>query len=584
MNKKMMFGGIMASLALGCTAPDGARPCACESCGCRTTAPAVRAKRPVSPSCRESKMPFKLGVARYTMSRLSLDQALAIMENLDCHYLGLMEGTIRYDATAAEIAAYKAKCAASGVEVVSAGPLYYSTEAELKACCEFAKRYGMKYISVVPFEWNPKIANIQDDEERERILPEREWRLESDRMMDLLERYVRQYDLRAAVHNHGPDNAYLYPTAEAALRRIGNRDPRIGVCLDVGHERRAGLEPAEFIRKHADRVVEVHLKNIKIDPVKNFAKEGPRGELDIPGILKALAEVGFDGYCLIEFEKDFTLNEAPLAESLGYYRGVCDTIKVAPKMMPVPAGANTLSEQERAEGWTLLFDGKNLPKDLWVGAKPEWDCRKFPERGWYVRDGYLAMRPMSMIADGKWVPLPDEDRKLAGGGDIVTVKKYSDFEFKFDFRLTEAANSGIKYFFNEGQHRNSCLEYQVLDPAHPDYDKPNQGGVEHVHRVAALYDLIAAPLADRVVRPLGQWNTGRIVSKGTKVEHWLNGVKVLEFERGSKAFRDCVAVSKYLAWQDQGARWGEAKEGRLLIQDHGDSSVAYCNLKVRELK
>ena len=105
-----------------------------------------------------------------------------------------------------------------------------------------------------------------------------------------------------------------------------------------------------------------------------------------------------------------------------------------------------------------------------------------------------------------------------------------------------------------------------------------------MHRIAALYDLIATPKADGLLKPLGQWNSGMVVSRGKTVEHWLNGVKVLEYERGSKAFRDAVAKSKYLPWQDPGSFWGEAKEGRLLIQDHGDSTVSYCNLKVRELK
>lgn len=316
---KIMLAAV-ATAAVGCSSVPETASAACAE------------KRPASPSCRtQSRVPYKLGVARYTMHALPFDRTLEILENIDCHYLGLVEGTIARDATDAEIAAYKAKCAKAGVEIVSLGPLYYSTEAELAAACKFAKRYGMKYISVVPFEWNPKIANVAGSEERKKICPPREWKLESDKMMDLLEKYCREYDLRAAVHNHGPDNAYLYPTAESALKRIGKRDRRIGVCLDVGHERRAGLDPAEFIRKNGDRVVEIHLKNIKIDPVSNFAKEGPRGELDIPGILKALAEGGFDGYCLVEYEKDFEQLEIPLAESVGYYRGVMDAIRVAPK-------------------------------------------------------------------------------------------------------------------------------------------------------------------------------------------------------------------------------------------------------------
>ena len=306
---------VLAAAVVGCTTCDDA----CRGCEC-----AKKPARPPSPSCRESTLPYRLGVARYTMHKHAFDRTLEILQDIDCHYLGLVESSIARDATDAEIADYKTKCAKYGVEVVSLGPLYYSTEDELAAACKFAKRYGMKYISVVPYEDNPKIAGISDPNEKRKICPSREWRLESDKMMDLLEKYCIEYDLRAAVHNHGPDNAYLYPTAEASLARIGSRDKRLGVCLDVGHERRAGLDPAEFIRKHGDRIVEVHLKNIKIDSVKNFAKEGPRGELDIPAILQALADVNYGGYCLVEYEKDFEVNEVPLAESFGYYRGVMD--------------------------------------------------------------------------------------------------------------------------------------------------------------------------------------------------------------------------------------------------------------------
>ena len=529
-------------------------------------------RRPASPSCREqTHLPYKLGVARYTMHAHTLDRTLEILQDIDCHYLGLIEKTIARDASDAEIAEYKAKCAKYGVEVVSLGPLYYSTEEELVAACKFAKRYGMKYISVVPYKDNPKWKEG---------MPGRERRLESDEMMDLLEKYCREYDLRAAVHNHGPDNAFLYPTAESALKRIGNRDRRLGVCLDVGHERRAGLDPVEFIRKNGDRIVEVHLKNIKIDPVKNYAKEGPRGELDIPGILQALADVGYAGYCLVEYEKDFKVNEVPLAESFGYYRGVMDCVRPKAVMKPVPAGANTLTAAEKAEGYKLLFDGKSLPADLWMGAKDEWRAgEKFPSRGWFVKDGCLTMRPVSGITPERtWFPLPPEDAKQGGGGDIITRKKYSDFVFKFDFRLTKGANSGIKYFYNEGKHKSSCEEYQVLENFHPDSDK----GVDGNRKCASLYDILPAN-ADKVLKGAGEWNSGMVVAKGRHVEHWLNGIKVLEYERGSKAFRDAVAKSKYLAWQDPGEFWGEAKEGRLLIQDHSDSTVSYCNLKVKEL-
>ena len=537
-------------------------------------------------SVASAQVPFKLGIARYTMHKAGLYKALDIMKTLDTHYLGLIEGSIRYDAPEAEIAAYKAHCARYGVEVVSAGPLYFSTESELKACCEFAKRYGMKYISVVPFEWNPKIAHIAGDDpakvnaERRKVLPPSEWRVESDRMMDLLEEYCRKYDLRAAVHNHGPDMPDLYPTGEASLKRIGRRDRRIGVCLDVGHERRAGLDPAAFIRRHGDRIVEVHMKNIKIDPVRNFARIGSRGELDIPGIMQALADVGFDGYCLVEYETDFDDNLVPLAESIGYYRGCMDAVKAKAVLQPVPAGANTLTAAERAEGYELLFDGVNLPTDTFVGVKEAF--KAFPKKGWFVKDGCLTMRPVSGIANGTWFALPPEDQKLGGGGDIATVKKYRDFAFKFDFRLTAAANSGVKYFLDETQNGGTCEEYQILENGHPDASK----GADGNRKAASLYDIYPAH-ADGILRGVGQWNTGMVVAKGGKVEHWLNGVKVLEYTRGTPAFKAAVRASKYATWgkttDGKPQDWGEVAEGRLLLQDHSDSTVSFCNLKVKEL-
>lgn len=247
---------------------------------------------------------------------------------------------------------------------------------------------------------------------------------------------------------------------------------------------------------------------------------------------------------------------------------------------PVPEGANTLTEEEKAAGFELLFNGRDLPADKWVGVKG--GCKEFPAKGWFVQDGFLAMRPEYGISDGKRVQLPSEERKLGGGGDICTVRKYRDFEFRFDFRLTRAANSGVKYFFDERQNKGSCEEYQILESHHSDF----WGGRNGSHRVASLYDLLPAK-ADKIVKPLGQWNSGRIVSKGSRVEHWLNGVKVVEYERGSQVFREAVKVSKYAKWGVDAAGgeqpWGEVAEGRLLLQDHSDSTVSFCNLKVRDL-
>ena len=162
----------------------------------------------------------------------------------------------------------------------------------------------------------------------------------------------------------------------------------------------------------------------------------------------------------------------------------------------------------------------------------------------------------------------------------MTKVKYSDFEFAFDFRLTAAGNSGVKYFYDEKLDKGTCEEYQILDNAHPDSTKGRDGN----RKAASLYDLIPAK-ADSILKPLGEWNSGRVVSRGKKVEHWLNGVKVLEYERGSKAFREAVNASKYAKWgvgpDGKSRPWGENVQGRILLQDHSDSTVSFRNLRVK---
>lgn len=509
-----------------------------------------------------AEVPYKLGVAGYSFHRKTLDESLEIMRKVGVHYLCVKDFHLKYDSDDATIAAFKEKCARHGVIPYALGPLYTGKVSELRPYFAFAKRMGVKVVVGVPFD-------------QEKGKP----RVSSRKQLEEVDKLVKEFDIRYAIHNHGPSMKHLFPDAKHGWELIKDLDPRIGFCLDVGWEYANGNDPVKTIHTYGDRVYDVHIKNFEIGKPNGHATPLPRGKLDYVKILTALAEVGYTGVCALEYERDFNDNLAGIAESIGYARGVTDAITVAAKMQPVPAGANTLTAQERAEGYELLFDGKTLPEDKWVGVKDEWKLERFPGKGWYVKDGCLTMRPVSGIANGKWFPLPPEDARLGGGGDIVTKKLYRDFVFKFDFRMTEAANSGIKYFYNHGQNRNSSEEYQVLEPKHPDSTKGRDGN----RRVAALYDIFPAPEADALAKPAGQWNSGMIVAKGNHVEHWLNGKKVLEYDRGSKAFRDGIAASKYRDWADKGQAWGEAETGRLLIQDHSDSTVSYCNLKVKEL-
>lgn len=216
------------------------------------------------------------------------------------------------------------------------------------------------------------------------------------------------------------------------------------------------------------------------------------------------------------------------------------------------AAVNTLTEQERQDGWRLLWDGKS--GDGWRSIKNE----NFPAKGWEIANGELTVLP-----------------KNAGGGagDLITRETYSSFILKVDFRLTEAANSGIKYFFDPKRNGGTTLEYQVLDAKHPDATKGRDGN----RTVASLYDVM--PAAGAKPKPVGEWNTAMIVSNGRQVEHWLNGEKVLAFERGSDAFRKAVALSKF----NKHPNWGEQEAGHILLQDHQDR-VSYRNIKIKVLK
>ncbi len=222
---------------------------------------------------------------------------------------------------------------------------------------------------------------------------------------------------------------------------------------------------------------------------------------------------------------------------------------------------NNLTVSEEKDGWELLWDGKTT--DGWRGAKLD----TFPENGWKIENGEL-----SVLSSG--------GAESTAGGDIVTVNTYGDFEFKVDFKITEGANSGVKYYvntdLNKGEGSSIGLEYQILDDAkHPDAKLGNHEGSR---TLASLYDLIQAD-PNKLVHPIGEWNYAHIISKNNHVEHWLNGIKVLEYERKSEPYRKLVAESKYNVWPN----FGEADSGHILLQDHGDL-VTFKNIKIKPIQ
>ncbi|MEY2916305.1 MAG: hypothetical protein RIS73_19 [Bacteroidota bacterium] len=222
---------------------------------------------------------------------------------------------------------------------------------------------------------------------------------------------------------------------------------------------------------------------------------------------------------------------------------------------------NFISAVEAKQGFKLLWDGKTT--DGWRKAYGQ----NFPEKGWEIKDGELHV-------------LASTGQEGQNGGDIVTSKEYSAFILQFDFKITDSANSGVKYFVTEKENNSGSaigLEYQILDDdTHPDAKLGSIGN----RTKASLYDLIPSLKHNNAKRAVGEWNKGMlVVYPDNRIEHWLNGIKVLEYQRGTQYFYALVAKSKYEKWPG----FGMAPKGRILLQDHG-THVVFRSIKIKELK
>ncbi len=259
---------------------------------------AQQTERPGPQPAPETGEKFKVGMAGYTFAKFDLDKTLETMKRADVHYLCIKDFHLPFKSTDAEIAAFHAKLKENGVTGYAVGPIYMKTEAEVDNAFEYARRVGVKLIVGVP--------NYE-------LLP-------------YVDKKVKEYGFNYAIHLHGPD-IKIYPDAEDVWNHVKDLDPRIGMCLDIGHDTRNGKDPVADLKKYQTRVFDIHIKDVTGTTKLGYSLEVGRGVIDFPAFVKMLRKVGYSGVCSLEHEKDMDNPFMGIAESIGYFRGIIEATK-----------------------------------------------------------------------------------------------------------------------------------------------------------------------------------------------------------------------------------------------------------------
>jgi len=236
---------------------------------------------------------FELGLASYTLRKFSLDQTLQMTKRVGLKHIAFKDVHLPMNSTPEQIQEAVAKVKAAGLDLYGGGVIYMNNEQEVSRAFEYAKAAGMRVIIGVP---------------QPELLP-------------LVDKKVKEYGLTVAIHNHGPGDK-LYPTPETVYEKIKDLDKRIGLCNDIGHTIRAGVDPSVSIAKFADRLYDVHFKDESAATAKSDTVEVGRGVIDIPQVLRTLIKINYAGIVSFEYEKDENDPLPGLAESVGYVRGV----------------------------------------------------------------------------------------------------------------------------------------------------------------------------------------------------------------------------------------------------------------------
>lgn len=240
---------------------------------------------------------FKLAMAGFSFVNFNLDQSLEMMKKTDVHYLCIKDFHLPYASTAEQIAAFHEKLKQSGVTGYGVGPIYAKTTTEIDNAFDYAKRVGVKLIVGIP--------NHED--------------------LSYVAKKVKESGIRYAIHIHGPGDK-LYPNAISVYNLIKDLDPGVGICFDMGHDARYGNDPIADLEKYQKRIFDIHLKNVTSATHDGTTCELSRGVIDIPLFIKTLRKIKYSGMCSLEYEKDMKDPLAGIAESVGYYKGVCDAV------------------------------------------------------------------------------------------------------------------------------------------------------------------------------------------------------------------------------------------------------------------
>ncbi len=238
---------------------------------------------------------FHLSCADWTFHLFDIDTALQTLQKCDIHYLCIKDFHLPLDATEEQIKAFHAKCAEYGVTGYGVGPIYQNTEEEVDKAFEYTRKVGAKVmLSVPPYELLPYV-----------------------------DKKIKEYpEIKYAIHLHGPD-LDVYQDATVIWDKVKDLDPRIGMCLDIGHDFRNGADPVADLEKYHTRVFDMHIKDETDNSKAGQCVEMGRGKIDFPVFVRMMRKVGYDGMCSLEYEKDMDNPFIGIAESYGYMKAVC---------------------------------------------------------------------------------------------------------------------------------------------------------------------------------------------------------------------------------------------------------------------